>query len=175
MNNPNQNTGHGHVFPRPDGRLARCGGPGICKECALDLSRKMSAKAEARAVTSGLTFAQLREANRLRLPLFKNKHGQPAHSTPDGSDWSDAQWLQALVGEVGEYANLRKKYDRGDIDLTTFTAEAGKELADIQTYLDILAFRLGIDLGQATIDKFNEVSKRVGCDVWLGSTKEVIR
>lgn len=116
---------------------------------------------------SDLTFAQLRAANIARLPQFKNKHGQPAHSQPDGSDWSDAQWLQAVVGEIGEYANLRKKYDRGDIGPATFLSAAAKELADIQTYLDILAFRLGIDLGEATARKFNEVSERVGCDVRL--------
>ena len=32
--------GHGHVTPRPDGAKARCGGPGICRECALELARK---------------------------------------------------------------------------------------------------------------------------------------
>jgi hypothetical protein len=36
----NGNTGHGHVFPRPDGLRARCGGPGICPDCARDLVRK---------------------------------------------------------------------------------------------------------------------------------------
>lgn len=35
----NLNTGHGHVFPRPDGMKARCGGPAICKECAIDAAR----------------------------------------------------------------------------------------------------------------------------------------
>ena len=30
------NTGHGHVYPRPDGYLARCGGPHMCAECARD-------------------------------------------------------------------------------------------------------------------------------------------
>ncbi|WP_330114117.1 hypothetical protein SA496_15730 [Pseudomonas sp. JS3066] len=28
-----QNKGHGHVIPRPDGNKTRCGGPGICKVC----------------------------------------------------------------------------------------------------------------------------------------------
>jgi len=37
--NGNQNTGHGHVYPRPDGVKARCGGAGICQQCAADLVR----------------------------------------------------------------------------------------------------------------------------------------
>jgi len=32
----NGNWGHGHVFKRPDGLVARCGGPAICKQCAID-------------------------------------------------------------------------------------------------------------------------------------------
>lgn len=116
---------------------------------------------------SNLTFDVLRQANLQRLPLFKNSKGEPAHSEPDGSDWTPAQWLQAVVGELGEYANKRKKFERGDIDETEFLVVAAKELADVQTYLDILAFRLGIDLGQATIDKFNEVSDRINCEVHI--------
>lgn len=37
------NGGHGHVFPRPDGHRARCGGPPLCSECARDLARKQAA------------------------------------------------------------------------------------------------------------------------------------
>jgi len=33
------NTGHGHVWERPDGVKARCGGPGLCSTCALDAAR----------------------------------------------------------------------------------------------------------------------------------------
>ena len=32
-------TGHGHVTPRADGAKARCGGPAICSECALEYAR----------------------------------------------------------------------------------------------------------------------------------------
>lgn len=28
-----ENTGHGHVFKRPDGSVMRCGGPSLCGEC----------------------------------------------------------------------------------------------------------------------------------------------
>ena len=53
-------------------------------------------------LTDGLSFNTLRQANLRRLPEFKNSKGEPAHSEPDGSDWSPAQWLQALAGEVGD-------------------------------------------------------------------------
>jgi len=129
--------------------------------------------------TNGLTFNALRGANTARLPQFKNSKGEQAHSKPDGSDWTPAQWLQAVMGELGEYANKRKKFERGDITFAEFRVEAQKELADVQTYLDILAMRCldavdnphpeGVNLGQATIDKFNEVSIRVGSDVRLAA------
>jgi hypothetical protein len=124
-----------------------------------------------------LSFTTLREANKLRLPLFKNRHGRLAHAKTDGSDWSPAQWLQALVGELGEFANVRKKFERGDLTFAEYEVEAKKELADVQTYLDILALRCldtpnaahptGVDLGEATIDKFNEVSARIGVPVTI--------
>jgi hypothetical protein len=36
------------------------------------------------------------------------------------------------------------------------------EIADVVTYLDLLAHVLGVDLGRAAVAKFNEVSERVG-------------
>jgi NTP pyrophosphatase (non-canonical NTP hydrolase) len=135
--------------------------------------------------TPQLTFAALREANALRLPQFKNPHGDLAHSVPDGSDWSPAEWLQAVTGELGEYANFRKKFQRGDITLEQFAVHAAKELADVQIYLDILARRCldkpgcphptGVDLGAATREKFNEVSHRVDADVFIDSLGAVFR
>jgi NTP pyrophosphatase (non-canonical NTP hydrolase) len=117
--------------------------------------------------TVGLTFAQLRAANRARLPVFKNRRGEPAHSKPDGSDWCLAQWCNAVTGELGEAANIIKKIERGDMTLEAARDDLAAELADVATYLDILAFRAGIDLGAATARKFNVVSLRVGCDVRL--------
>lgn len=118
--------------------------------------------------TNGLSFRTLREANKKRLPQFKNSKGGKAHKKKDGSDWSPAQWLQAAVGELGEYANIRKKFERGDIDKKEFFGLAAKELADVVTYVDILAFQLNIDLGDAVKEKFNEVSERVGSNIIIG-------
>lgn len=116
---------------------------------------------------STLTFAQLRGANTARLPQFKNAKGKPAHSEVDGSDWSLNDWMTAVAGEVGETANLLKKVRRGDMSLDEARDELAKEIADIAIYLDILAFRCGIDLDRAIRLKFNTVSKRVGSNVFL--------
>ena len=43
----NTNTGHGHVFKRPDGVYARCGGPGLCHECSADAAKKRVQDADA--------------------------------------------------------------------------------------------------------------------------------
>ena len=119
-----------------------------------------------------LTFDTLRQANIRRLPEFKNSKGGPAHSKADGSDWVPAQWLQAVMGELGEYANLRKKFERGDMTWEEFLPEAKDELADVMTYLDILAMQLGINLDEAVKSKFNRVSERVGSFVYIGDDND---
>lgn len=112
-----------------------------------------------------LTFAQLRAGNKARLPLFRDKWGRLAHSEPDGSDWSLGEWSNAVLGELGEAANIIKKIQRGDFTLEQARASLADEIADVQAYLDILAFRAGVDLGEATRDKWNRVSERIGCDL----------
>lgn len=115
-----------------------------------------------------LTFNALRAANIARIPLFRDANGQLCHNH-DGSDWSASDWMMALVGELGELANFLKKVKRGDYSEhdAGVREHIAKECADVQIYLDILAFRLGVNLGLATQDKFNEVSTRVKCDVFI--------
>lgn len=197
-----------------------------------------------------LSFSTLRAANRARVPEFRNSQGGAAHSLPDGSDWAPSQWMQALVGELGELARVRVQYEAGEMSYEDYVVEARKEIADVQCYLDLLASRVldkvapqpgndaasnlmrlvadlgeyanwrkklergdidaerfaavglpklgavgqelatladataplpvvteahpeGVDLGAATRDKFNEVSRRVGATVFLGSDDQV--
>lgn len=112
-----------------------------------------------------LTLRALRAANLDRLPQFKDAKGRLSHprkeGRPDGFDWPLSQWSNAVLGELGEAANLIKKIERGDFSLEEGRKKLADELADVQTYLDLLAHRAGVDLGHATIAKFNEVSERV--------------
>lgn len=115
-----------------------------------------------------LTFDALRAANITRC-------GGAFHPI---DAWSPTDWATALAGEVGETCNLIKKLRR----VTGPTMESGRantpeadvlipmiahELADSIIYADLLAARLGIQLGDAIKDKFNEVSRRVGSTVRL--------
>lgn len=93
-----------------------------------------------------LTLSLLAEANMKRLPLFKNRHGELAHNRSNGSDWTVAQWLQALVGELGEFAEVRLRYESGEINAEVYKQRAEEELADVMTYLSILAKR-ALDTG----------------------------
>jgi NTP pyrophosphatase (non-canonical NTP hydrolase) len=70
--------------------------------------------------------------------------------------------MTAVAGEVGELANIIKKVRRGDFTLDEARNGIAGELADVQAYLDILAYRCGVDLGDATMAKWNDVSRRVG-------------
>lgn len=120
-----------------------------------------------------LTFGTLREGNLLRLPLFKDAKGRVCHAA-DGSDWSPAQWLQAVIGELGEYANLRKKVERGDFALEEVLPHLADELADVAVYLDILAAQLGVDLGAAIVSKWNRTSEKVGVPIHISDEGVVL-
>lgn len=121
--------------------------------------------------TTDFSLRVLREANLIRLPRFKNRLGGAAHSEPDGSDWSLNDWYTALVGEAGELGSVLKQVRRGDLTLEQAREDIAKECADVLTYLDILAYRCGVDLGAATMDKFNEVSLRVDAEVFICQNK----
>lgn len=113
----------------------------------------------------GLTFAELRAANiarrdellRVKMPNFRPEN-----------EWSLNDWMTALTGEIGEIANLLKKVKRGDFTLDEARLDIATEIADAQTYLDLLAHRADIDLAAATIMKWNEVSRRVGLPHRIG-------
>jgi NTP pyrophosphatase (non-canonical NTP hydrolase) len=104
---------------------------------------------------STLTFDELRIANIERAKFY-----------PKVIDHK--RWVNYLMAEVGEYLQDLNDYEEGNLTFQEFRGKARSELPDIQTYLDLMAANLFIDLGAATIDKFNEVSNRIeGCNVYL--------
>lgn len=111
---------------------------------------------------AGLCFNELRKQNVARCEdVF-----HPLHS------WSLGDWGVALAGEVGEACNIIKKLRRGEgeqtrLEVADFQAALAKEFADIAIYLDLLAARAGVDLGEAVRAKFNEVSAKRGSKIKL--------
>lgn len=115
----------------------------------------------ARAIESaagGLTFDAFRSANVTRCLKWH----------PAGIEsWSASDWVTAIVGELGEAASFIKMRNRERDSLpgnkfSPTDKQIADELADVVTYVDLLAAMLGIDLGRAIVEKFNEVSERVG-------------
>ena len=110
------------------------------------------------AEREGLTFTAFRAANVARCIKWH----------PKGIEsWSASDWLTAVTGELGELASLLKMRNRERDGLpgnkfSPSDKQVADELADVLTYLDLLAAMLGVDLGHAAAEKFNEVSQRVG-------------
>lgn len=115
----------------------------------------------------GLTFRDLLVANFERCKRW-HKGGI--------FDWSPSDWALATVGELGEACNAIKKLKRIDDEIANISEHAdrqlstrqealaaiGEELADTAIYLDLLAQRLGVDLEDHIVRKFNKVSERYG-------------
>ena len=113
-----------------------------------------------------LTFDRLRATNLVRV----------AKIHPGGLySWDLSDWLTALVGEIGEAANIIKKINRirdggvsnmgrkgkPQLDANELLDMLRGELADAQCYLDLLSARAGFALGDATVEKFNQVSEEM--------------
>ena len=80
-----RNVGHGRVFPRPDGTIARCGGPALCLECQKDEGKRATAE----ALWSGADDApqgSRPEFDRALVDAFKTR-GDAFPST-DGRLWT---------------------------------------------------------------------------------------
>jgi NTP pyrophosphatase (non-canonical NTP hydrolase) len=84
------------------------------------------------------------------------------------NDWKPAEWVCAVVGELGELANKIKKRDlRGE---TVADDDLAAEWADTFTYLNLLGQSLGLDGNaqeEVIVRKFNEVSDRRKCAIKL--------
>ena len=115
---------------------------------------------------------QLSELHNINLERAKRWH-------KGGLDeWSVNDWLAAFGGEAGEALNAGKKHRRilggiqqhGNVPVSERDAAANimEEVADTVIYADLVASRLGLNLADAIIHKFNAISKREGFPERLG-------
>lgn len=122
------------------------------------LCKPESIKPVANPAHATLTFDAFRAANVTRCAKWH----------PQGIDsWSPSDWMTAVMGELGELASLLKMRNRERDGLpgnkfSPTDQQIADELADVLTYLDLLAASLFVNLGRAAARKFNEVSERVG-------------
>ncbi len=122
---------------------------------------------------SDLTFAEFSKINRERAAVW-----HPGF--PQVDTWSVADWSNAMCGEAGEAANVIKKirrvetalYGRADPDIEVLIRNAGKEIADVYAYLDLLCTKVdalakarglpGLVIEDEIANKFNFISEREG-------------
>lgn len=75
-------------------------------------------------------------------------------------EWPPDKWTLAVLGELGELANLLKKVERHDLTMAEALPELRRECADIITYGFALMSSLKGDMESELISKFNIVSER---------------
>lgn len=112
-----------------------------------------------------LTFARFSKINRERC---ESKEGFN-HKL---DSWSESDWMTALVGEVGEAANVVKKLNRVRDGITgnkateaELRAQLRQELGDVFVYLDLMAQALGFHIADAAVEVFNAKSEALGCPI----------
>lgn len=109
-----------------------------------------------------MTFGQFSEANRARCE-------SPQGFNHPLSGWSTSDWMTALVGEVGEAANVVKKLNRvrdgvpgNKASPDELRDQLRRELGDVFVYLDLMAQSLGFSIADAAADVFNAKSAEIG-------------
>lgn len=114
-----------------------------------------------------MTFGQFSEANRARCESPKG-FNHPL------SGWSTSDWMTAMVGEVGEAANVVKKLNRvrdgvpgNKISAADLQDQLRKELGDVFVYLDLMCQSLGFSVADAAVEVFNAKSADIGYPISL--------
>ena len=109
-----------------------------------------------------MTFGQFSEANRKRCE-------HPRGFNHPLAGWSTSDWMTALVGEVGEAANVVKKLNRvrdgvpgNKLSANELRDQLRKELGDVFVYLDLMSQSLGFSIADAAAEVFNAKSEQIG-------------
>lgn len=109
-----------------------------------------------------MTFKKFSEANRTRCE-------SPFGFNHNLDDWSTSDWFVALMGEIGEAANVAKKMNRNRDGIPgnkenpiELEHKFRKEIGDAFVYLDLLAQAHGFTVEEAALEVFNNKSVEIG-------------
>jgi NTP pyrophosphatase (non-canonical NTP hydrolase) len=85
------------------------------------------------------------------------------------TDWTLSDWTVAVMGELGEAANILKKLNRyrdripgNDVPYEALRENLADEIADTFIYLDLLSQAAGFDLSDIVRSKFDRTSQKLG-------------
>ena len=109
-----------------------------------------------------ITFKQFSQAN-------KDRCESPSGFNHKLTDWSTSDWFVAVMGELGEAANIAKKLNRvrdgipgNKENPEQLRAKLRKEIGDVFVYLDLLCQAHGFNIDDAAIEVFNSKSIEIG-------------
>jgi NTP pyrophosphatase (non-canonical NTP hydrolase) len=112
-----------------------------------------------------LTFEAFSRINRQRCEAESGFNHQLA-------SWSTSDWFLAILGELGEAANVAKKLNRyrdgirgNKVSEEELRNKLRQELGDTFVYLDLIAQALGFYIGDAATEVFNSKSDELNCPI----------
>jgi NTP pyrophosphatase (non-canonical NTP hydrolase) len=135
--------------------------PSNTKDCPALSERGSDAPTQNRREEM-LTFEQFSAANRARCE-------DPQGFKHPLTGWTTSDWMTAMVGEVGEAANVVKKLNRyrdgvpgNKVSEAELRDQLRKEIGDVFVYLDLMAQSLGFKIEDAAREVFNAKSTEIG-------------
>jgi NTP pyrophosphatase (non-canonical NTP hydrolase) len=119
----------------------------------------------------------VQRGDRFDMPSFSRVNLERCTS-PTGFNhaggWTLSDWMVALLGEIGEAANVLKKLNRfslgingNDQEKAELETQFSSELADAFIYLDLLVQHAGINLPEAVRSVWNAKSRKIGYPVQI--------
>jgi NTP pyrophosphatase (non-canonical NTP hydrolase) len=139
----------------------------ICSVCGQTAAPPTTTGAEdwLEGPSKTISFEQFSQINRGRCE-------SPQGFNHKLSDWSTSDWFVALMGELGEAANVAKKLNRvrdgipgNKEDAQQLHENLRKELGDAFIYLDLLCQSQGFSIFEAAIEVFNAKSDEIKCPI----------
>lgn len=112
-------------------------------------------------------------------PRWDSQKNRERCESPNGFNhkldaWSTSDWFLAVLGELGEAANIAKKLNRfrdgirGNKETeTALKNKLRQELGDTFVYLDLIAQSLGFSIFDAGVEVFNAKSRELNCPILM--------